>query len=142
MSALPVYQYTNGEDCRWIAAASKMLADVYARQRGWPGGECVFPEGLGDSPTDPEEVFRLGVDVVVDADGRAHERNSVLRTRTAYSSPTLTSRDLGTILAALRYWQREGLHSGGAEHDIASDGGGLFPLDAEEIDELCERINR
>lgn len=57
------------------------------------------------------------------------------------STATLNRAELATVLAALRYWQREGLHSGGAEHDIAEDGGDVDPLDAEDIDELCGRIN-
>ena len=52
-----------------------------------------------------------------------------------------TSRQLATILAALRYWQREGIMSGGHEHDIASDGDTLKPLTADEIDDLCEELN-
>lgn len=50
-------------------------------------------------------------------------------------------RETATILAALRYWQREGLLSAGHEQEIASDGGGLKPLSAAEIDRLCEAIN-
>ena len=53
---------------------------------------------------------------------------------------TLWRREFNTVLAALRYWQREGLMSGGHEQDIASDGD-TEPLSAEEIDVLCERIN-
>lgn len=50
-------------------------------------------------------------------------------------------RETATILAALRYWQREGLMSDGDEQDVASDGGRFQSLSAEEIDTLCERIN-
>lgn len=61
-------------------------------------------------------------------------------------STTLTARELGTVLAALRYWQAT---KGGAvsipdDHlrwirDIEEDD--AEPLEAEEIDHLCERIN-
>jgi len=50
-------------------------------------------------------------------------------------------RELATILAALRYWQREGWASSGAEIDISTDGGTLEPLSRAEIDALCERLN-
>jgi hypothetical protein len=52
-------------------------------------------------------------------------------------------RERDTILAALRYWQREGLHSAGMEHEIAENGreGDDAALLADEIDDLCERIN-
>lgn len=54
----------------------------------------------------------------------------------------LNPRELGTVLAALRYWQRMGLASSFCpEDDIATGAGNLDPLDADEIDELCERIN-
>lgn len=53
----------------------------------------------------------------------------------------MKKRELATILAALRYWQREGLMSGGHEQDIADDGGTLRPMTAEEIDRLCVRLN-
>jgi len=52
----------------------------------------------------------------------------------------MNPRELNTLLAALRYWQREGLMSGGHEQDIAADGG-VIPLNAAEIDSLCERLN-
>src|SRR5690606_33858515 len=44
-------------------------------------------------------------------------------------------RELATILAALRYWQRHGLKPDGStnaipEDDVATDGGTLEPLDA------------
>lgn len=52
----------------------------------------------------------------------------------------LSTRERDTILAALRYWQREGWRSEGHEHDIASENGD--PLDSSEINDLCERINQ
>jgi hypothetical protein len=52
----------------------------------------------------------------------------------------LDNRQTATVLAALRYWQREGWRSVGHEHDIASDGG-VEPLTASEIDALCESLN-
>jgi hypothetical protein len=53
----------------------------------------------------------------------------------------LNERELATILASLRYWQREGYMSGGHEHEIASNGGLIEPLFSAEIDDLCERLN-
>jgi hypothetical protein len=44
-------------------------------------------------------------------------------------------------LAALRYWQASGLDAGPGFDDIATDGGTLEAMDADEIDGLCERIN-
>ncbi len=46
-----------------------------------------------------------------------------------------------TVLAALRYWQREGLFSSGHEQDVATNQGEFFALNKEQIDDLCERIN-
>ena len=53
----------------------------------------------------------------------------------------MNQRELKTVLAALRYWQREGRFSGGHEQDIATNGGASEPLDGDEIDALCERLN-
>ena len=54
----------------------------------------------------------------------------------------LTPRELATILAALRYWQREGLRGDPqAELDIASDSGAFEMMTPDEIDPLCERLN-
>lgn len=48
--------------------------------------------------------------------------------------------EFDTVLAALRFWAREGiLHSGGPELDIAEASG--KPLTAEQVGALCERIN-
>jgi hypothetical protein len=59
------------------------------------------------------------------------------------------NREFATILAALRYWQRNGeldreegsIVPPAQEYDIATDCGECEPLDANEIDELCERMN-
>lgn len=53
----------------------------------------------------------------------------------------LKGAELATVLAALRYWQREGLMSAGCEQDIACDGGRFEPLNDSEIETLCERLN-
>jgi len=53
----------------------------------------------------------------------------------------LNSRELATVLAALRFWRREQLMSTGGEHAVASAGGRFPQLTAGEIDALCERLN-
>jgi hypothetical protein len=53
--------------------------------------------------------------------------------------------ELATILAALRYYQREGLGEPDNRpieiHDIATNGGAVISLDDAGIDVLCERLN-
>jgi hypothetical protein len=66
-------------------------------------------------------------------------QNSVETTPLLSRQPS--PRQRATILAALRYWQREGWVSSGHEHDIASDGNTIEPLNAAEIDELCVWLN-
>lgn len=56
-------------------------------------------------------------------------------------SMKLGPRELATVLAGLRYWQRLGVGEGGPEEDIATDGGSIEPLNEVEIDALCERLN-
>ena len=58
----------------------------------------------------------------------------------------VNDRELATILAALRYWQRRGILGPTkphclAEWDVAADNGKHTPLSADEIDALCERVN-
>ena len=53
----------------------------------------------------------------------------------------MKERETGTVLAALRRWQRETDWEVRWQDDIASDIGRLEPLDDREIDELCEQLN-
>lgn len=59
----------------------------------------------------------------------------------------LDNRELATVLAALRYWQREVVTVAGVvveelpEGDIATNCGTLEYLGEGEIDSLCERLN-
>jgi hypothetical protein len=52
----------------------------------------------------------------------------------------LSPRELATVLAALRYWQSDFASTdkiiAGGEHFSDQD-----PLTADEIDDLCERLN-
>lgn len=54
---------------------------------------------------------------------------------------TLTNRQLATVLAALRWFQRTDSAETSAENDIATNGGTLDALSIDEIDDLCERLN-
>jgi len=54
----------------------------------------------------------------------------------------LDHRELSTVLAALRLWQRDGFQDPNRDlHDVASDDGSCVPLNDTEIDKLCERLN-
>jgi hypothetical protein len=54
----------------------------------------------------------------------------------------LTDRELATLLAALRTWQRTVAEEHAQELVSSSHfEDGISPLTAEEIDELCERLN-
>lgn len=57
----------------------------------------------------------------------------------------LNNRELATLLAALRYWQRKVGNVPGREWIRALPEAEIFgdetPLDEEEIDALCERLN-
>jgi len=54
---------------------------------------------------------------------------------------TISKRELHTILAALRTWQRATYEDQRRHDEIASSGGTVRPLSDREIDLLCERIN-
>ena len=58
----------------------------------------------------------------------------------------ITRRQLATILAALRFHQDENLQAGGdipdqSIREIATDGGSIKPLDFDEVEKLCEKLN-
>jgi hypothetical protein len=54
----------------------------------------------------------------------------------------LNDREHATVLAALRLYQAEGMPTHGEPaSDIATNGGNVKPLDANDIDALCERLN-
>ena len=52
----------------------------------------------------------------------------------------MNQRELNTVLAALRLWQ-SGVHHPLELEVIATNDGESEPLDGEEIDALCERLN-
>lgn len=54
----------------------------------------------------------------------------------------LTPAEHATVLAALRYYQRDlGTLRTSGVHDIATNGGTVVPLDANDIDDLAEGMN-
>jgi hypothetical protein len=53
----------------------------------------------------------------------------------------LSGRELATVLAALRYWQRALARTRGEAPVLDHFDGKDTPLTAEEIDRLCERLN-
>jgi hypothetical protein len=55
---------------------------------------------------------------------------------------TLNDRELATILAALRLWQATDSADTEEQNDIATNGGNLDAMSNEEIDILCETVNR
>ena len=64
----------------------------------------------------------------------------------------LTKRETNNILAALRYWQSQMEQAGGRQEQQAwaiqtmpdhfqNDDGEIYSMDAQEIDELCDKLN-
>lgn len=53
----------------------------------------------------------------------------------------LTSRELATVLAALRLWQRQLAREGSAFADGSPHFVDEVPLSVAEIDTLCDRLN-
>lgn len=50
-------------------------------------------------------------------------------------------REHATIIAALRYWSRKGIHSAAPESEIASEGDTIDPLSEDETNTLAENLN-
>mgnify|MGYP003664299060 CR=1 FL=1 len=66
------------------------------------------------------------------------------RSADAVSLPGLDGRETAAVLAGLRLVQRElsrGEFLPQGVHSIFDEDGAIEPLDADEIDDLCERIN-
>lgn len=57
----------------------------------------------------------------------------------------LTPAQIATMLAALRYYQQQGMCDEGKRppdiDDIATDGGSVTALDEDEVDDLCQQLN-
>jgi hypothetical protein len=53
----------------------------------------------------------------------------------------LADRELATVLAALRYWQQDLAENPDGPISQEHFGQGTTPLTAQEIDDLCERLN-
>jgi len=84
----------------------------------------------------------VGTPTFIEAHTEARmSKSEVRRLKAQGVMPKFSDRELATVLAALRYWQREGLMSDGREQDIAGDDGKFDPLTVIEINELCERLN-
>lgn len=77
---------------------------------------------------------------------RSHKPNRKKARSRERATFCVTGRELATILAALRFHQAENLQGGPSIGDqfieeIATNCGVLDPLDCQEIDRLCERLN-
>jgi hypothetical protein len=79
-----------------------------------------------------------------DADDDAHTA-AIEDAFTPARAIALTGQELATILAALRYYQEQGMgdpdNRSNDIHDIATNGDNEVSLDADGIDALCERLN-
>lgn len=109
---------------------------TYAIGMGESDFNCLPDEAQGDCP-DCSYRWDMRKDGVDCPNCAAIAREIGLR---------LDRREIGTILAALRYWQHNLAAPWGRTfteiHDeIASDGGETASLSGDEIDALCDKIN-
>jgi|GEM_PF-4966913 len=85
-----------------------------------------------------------------DLDGKAISKDELQAAKAPHRTsdlPALTARERATVLAALRSYQS--VHCNPAVydeftadiHDIATDGGTVEPLTAEQLDALCNRLD-
>lgn len=82
-------------------------------------------------------AFKDAADLLAEAEAEFYEHgpNATLRIM------VVDTRELATMLAALRFFQRTGSDLTEPENDIATNGGEVAALSIEEIDVLCERLN-
>ena len=129
--------------------------DAVALNGKTAAGRAVWQEDWGAWAT----ITALGANGPFDTKAEAKPalrrelRGNLAENCGAHSGPTLqqhsierdntmiNNRELSTVLAALRYWQREGLHSSGHERDIATDEGLYQAMTSAEIDALADRLN-
>lgn len=98
-------------------------------------------DGNPPRPANPGEYYLSGApghEVAYQA-GNYHATPRFIAVPVKDDNP-LTLRELATVLAALRYWQRH-RPSNPELRDIATDGGTLTPLDTHDIDALCDHLN-
>lgn len=110
-----------------VSAVTRTAKDLTAldKIRAIMGAVCVNsePNAMGDALTEIAGIL---------AGAKTENAHAIL-----------TTRERDTILAALRYWQRCGEFAGQDIHDIATGGeDGDISLNAEDIDELCLKLNR
>ena len=106
---------------------------------------CQYRDAIRHAETQPKPAVRP----VIQKKGSAmapRRKYHQLAGRDKDISLQVTDRQFATILAALRFHQDENLQAGGDIPDqfvreIATDGGLLEPLNAQEVDKLCERFN-
>ena len=114
-------------------------------------GGVLEVEYTGDTDVNwngQRSVKSSGGRVFIDSDGELWREQELISGEKDTSQPgpdedvlvTLTSRELGTVLAALRRRQMGRYVSLGIQ-DIATNCGEFEPLSGVEIDDLCERIN-
>ncbi len=143
---------TDGRPCVWLNLYEKdgtHWSSAWSCQCDDEGVEPYDSEWIG--PQDPQLIAlweSLPEDEPMDAAQRHQQEQEAL---TGSEDPRLwitpttpfiafQPRELATILAALRFWQRFGVPMHSAEWDIATDGGTLKPLMNPEVDALIERM--
>ncbi len=91
------------------------------------------------------EAIRVGVTVQELQEAVHQHQLQQFNSQVASAPVQLEREDVGTILAALRYYQQNGQgnpdNRDDAIHDIATVGGELISRDDEGIDDLCNRLN-
>ncbi len=123
------------------AAAPRYYVEyISAPYSGAPGFAVIDRHDRGPDGNDDERIIALYRERA-DAEYDAAERNTPGADRP--KRYRINSRELATVLAALRLWQRAKQRGPvwGALATIADDGGECVPLTLAEIDALCERLN-
>lgn len=94
-----------------------------------------------DPSVDEDPEFDLGSEIAQLLDDADVRVEALTEAQPGHVYHDINTIELATILAALRYWQRTSWNSRAAEVDIADKGGSINPMDDEDIDALCERLN-
>jgi hypothetical protein len=143
---MPIFLVSIRKDA-WVNYQAVMKADDAMEacdlaKRAWRDGDTSV-KFIENDLTEFDEMHCDPMDDVEEIDEEAAaEFAKLAEDEKPAAAHRFDTRELGTVLAALRHWQRICPMAGHLpEDEIANGGGTIRPLDVGEIDELCERIN-
>lgn len=99
------------------------------------------PAPVADHVTYTRAMWKVAVARGLTSEGYQEWVNDCLSRTPSDTFHRISERELHTIIAALRHWQRYGAAAGHAFTDIANNNGTVVPPSNDQLDDLVERMN-